>query len=323
MPSLKAIRKRIVSVRNTRKITSAMKLVAGAKLRRAQEAIWAARPYAARLADVIGQVAARIDIRSVTDEELDRPLPPLEGDAGIEERGRYNLLKAAKLIATRPEPRRVALIVMTSDRGLAGAFNSNVNRRTDRFLIDNASKHESISLYIVGRKGREYFKRKKVRIAREWGAPGASAAALSTAREVATVITSEYLAGTVDAVFLVYNEFKSAISQRVTVEGLLPLATGEPAIAAAGASLVDFKYEPTAEAVLADLVPLDVEFQIYRALLESIASEFGAKMSAMDSATRNATEMIGALTLSFNRARQAAITKELMEIIGGAEALKG
>lgn len=320
MPSLKAIRKRIVSVKNTRKITSAMKLVAGARLRRAQEAIWAARPYASRLADVMAQVAARIDIRSVTDAELNKALDPVEQSAPIELRQRYAIIKAAKMIATRPDPRRVALIVLTSDRGLAGPFNSNVNRKSERYVQENAGNTDEITLHIVGRKGREYLKRRKVVIAREWPAPANAAQALETAREVASELTADYLAGKVDAIFTVYNEFKSAISQRVTVEPLLPVPLA-PLDDKVGA--VDFKYEPSAEAVLADLVPLHVEFQLYRALCESIASEFGARMSAMDSATKNASEMISALTLSFNRARQAAITKELMEIIGGAEALKG
>jgi F-type H+-transporting ATPase subunit gamma len=320
VPSLKTIRKRIVSVKNTRKITAAMKLVAGARLRRAQEAIWAARPYAARLHEVIGQVAARIDVRSVTDAELDHPQPPLEDEAGVEERARYNLIKAARLIASRPAPRRVSLVVLTSDRGLAGPFNSNINRRVERYLIDNAHATESIVLNVVGRKGREYLKRKKFGILREWAAPQNAAQALESAREIATSVTADFLAGRVDVVHIVFNEFKSAISQKVTIDPLLPAI---PATLADTASAVDFLYEPSAEAVLADLVPLNVEFQVYRALCESIASEFGSRMSAMDSATKNASEMISSLTLSFNRARQAAITKELMEIVGGAEALKG
>jgi F-type H+-transporting ATPase subunit gamma len=177
-----------------------------------------------------------------------------------------------------------------------------------------------VTLNVVGKKGRDYFRRRKATIKREWSAPQVSAAALSLSREVASAVMEDFLAGDVDAVYLVYNEFKSAISQRVTVEPLLPV---QPKALDEEHGITDFKYEPSREELIAHIVPLHVEVQVYRALLESIASEFGARMSAMDSATNNATEMIGALTLQFNRARQAAITKELMEIIGGAEALKG
>jgi F-type H+-transporting ATPase subunit gamma len=289
MPSLKAIRKRITSVKNTRKITSAMKLVAGARLRRAQEGIWAARPYAASMQQVIAELAAR---------------------AGAE---------AHPLLTLRDE-KRVSLIAITSDRGLCGAFNSNINRRTERFLVDNSDRFTGVVFNIVGKKGREYFRRRKVDIKREWSAVVTGEAALARAKEIANEVTTDFLDGDVDAVYLVYNEFKSAISQRVTVEPLLPV---QPIQLDEEHGLNDFKYEPSRAELLSHIVPLHIEVQIYRALLESIASEFGARMSAMDSATRNASEMIGALTLQFNRARQAAITKELMEIIGGAEALKG
>ncbi len=290
MPSLKAIRKRIASVKNTRKITAAMKLVAGARLRRAQDAIIAARPYAQRMQEVIAELAAR---------------------AGEE---------AHPLLALRDE-KRVALVVLSSDRGLCGGFNSNIARRTERFLIDNRDKFSEISLHVVGKKGREYFRRRyAARIKHEWAATVASGPALALAREIAHVATETFLANDVDAIYLVYNEFKSAISQRVTVEPLLPVV---PMKLDEAHGLNDFKYEPSRNEILSVIVPLHVEVQIYRAILESIASEFGARMSAMDSATRNAGEMIGRLTLDFNRARQAAITKELMEIVGGAEALKG
>ncbi len=325
MPSLKAIRKRITSVKNTKKITSAMKLVAGARLRRAQEAIWAARPYATRMQEVTSELAARADVGAVPLEELNAPLPPLQDDATDEQKRRYPVVKAAKLLLHRPDEKRVAVVLLTSDRGLCGAFNSNLNRATERFLIDNADKFDSAVLNIVGRKGRDYFKRKKgVSIKREWPAPQASAPALALSREIANAVTADFLNGDIDAIYLVYNEFKSAISQKVQIAPLLPIApTPAMSIDVEAQGRTDFKYEPSVEAVLAHLVPLHLETQIYRALLESIASEFGAKMSAMDSATRSASEMIASLTLSFNRARQAAITKELMEIIGGAEALKG
>src|SRR5262249_47467978 len=162
---------------------------------------------------------------------------------------------------TRPEPRRVKVVVMTSDRGLAGPFNSNINRRAERWVIDNAGTTDSITLDIVGRKGRDYFKRKKVARGRERSAPGSTPQALEGAREIANHEIGDYLSGKTDAVFLVYNEFKSAISQKVTVEQLLPVAPFHPVDAD---SLIDFTYEPSPEAVLSDLVPLHVEFQIYR-----------------------------------------------------------
>ena len=323
MPSLKAIRKRITSVKNTKKITSAMKLVAGARLRRAQEAIWAARPYATRMQEVTNELAVRADVRAIQLADLDAPLGPLADEADAETKQIHAVRKAAKLLLHRPVEKRVAIVLLTSDRGLCGAFNSNLNRAAERFLVDNADRLESAALNIVGRKGRDYFKRKKgVEIKREWSAPQAQGPALALAREIANTVTSDFLAGEIDAVYIVYNEFKSAISQKVQIAPLLPIAPAPVEIEDGGAR-IDFKYEPSVEAVLSHLVPLHLETQIYRALLESIASEFGSKMSAMDSATRSASDMISALTLSFNRARQAAITKELMEIIGGAEALKG
>lgn len=289
MPSLKAIRKRIGSVKNTQKITRAMKLVAAARLRRAQEAVLAARPYAHSLEDVIAELAAR---------------------AGRE---------AHPLLVERP-PRRVELLVITSDRGLAGAFNSNVNRAAERYTWENKDQHEHIGLAIVGRKGREYLRRRKgLAIVRE-SAGATSATAQARAEELAAGVIQDYLANELDAVYMVYNEFKSAISQKTRVERLLPIA---PKQLPPGATPTDFIYEPSKQAVLDALLPMYVRIEIYRALLESIASEFGARMSAMDSATNNAKEMIAKLTLDYNRARQAAITKELLEIIGGAEALKG
>jgi F-type H+-transporting ATPase subunit gamma len=284
-------------VKNTKKITAAMKLVAGARLRRAQDAIIAARPYAQRMQEVIGELAART---SMDGQEAAHPL-----------------------LARRDE-KRVALVVVTSDRGLCGGFNSNIIRRTERFLIDNADSFPEMTLHLVGKKGREYFKRRhSARIKHEWPAQATSDKAHALAREIANVCTTLFL-GTAspgaDAIYLVYNEFKSAISQRVTIEPLLPVV---PVKLDEAHGLNDFKYEPSREELLSHLVPLHIEVQIYRALLESIAGFFGAQMSAMDSATSNASEMIGRLTLDFNRARQAAITKELMEIVGGAEALKG
>jgi F-type H+-transporting ATPase subunit gamma len=288
MPSLKAIRKRIGSVQNTQKITRAMKLVAAARLRRAQESIIAARPYARALEDVIAELARR---------------------AGA----------VHPLLAKRDAIKKVLLVAISSDRGLAGAYNTNINRMVERFIGDYKEKYETIEVEVVGRKARDYLRRRKLTVTKEH--PGVnSAVALDRARDLAAVITSRYTSGEIDAVYLVYNEFKSAISQKVNVEQFLPVVPKE---LPAGAPPTDFIYEPSREEVLGTILPQYVEVEIYRALLEAIASEFGARMTAMDNATNNAKEMIARLTLDYNRARQAAITKELLEIIGGAEALKG
>jgi F-type H+-transporting ATPase subunit gamma len=302
MPSLKAIRTRIASVKNTQKITKAMKLVAAARLRRAQDAIVAARPYADRLQQVIADVSTRLQLDA--DDEHQHPL-----------------------LTARPI-RTARIIVVNSDRGLAGGFNSNLSRRVERFLIDEKGKYPAVELAVVGRKGREHWKRRAgvtsfahAKVVGEY-AGAASDTAVDRARELAQAATQDYLDGKIDAVLVAYNEFKSAISQVVQIKQLLPVIPQQPTPGAT-ASLLDFDYEPSKEDVLSTLVPLYVEIELLRVMLESIASEFGARMSAMDNATKNAKEMIGSLTLQFNRARQAAITKELMEIVGGAEALKG
>ena len=301
MPSLKAIRTRIASVKNTQKITKAMKLVAAARLRRAQDAIVAARPYAERLTEVLSDVTARLQL------EAEGPTHPL---------------------LVQREIKTARLIVVSSDRGLAGGFNSNLARRIERFLIDEKGKYPSVELAVVGRKGREHWKRRTApgqkqfahaRVTAEYPGP-TSDTAMDRARELAEAATADYLDGKIDAVLVAYNEFKSAISQVVRIDTLLPI---NPAELPENATRFDFDYEPSKADVLSTLVPLYIEIALYRVMLDSIASEFGARMSAMDNATKNAKEMIGNLTLQFNRARQAAITKELMEIVGGAEALKG
>ena len=288
MPSLKAIRKRIASVKNTRKITRAMKLVAAAKLRRAQDAIIAARPYANALSRVVSELA-----------EV----------AGAE---------AHPLFENRPA-HKAAVVVFTSDRGLAGAFNANVIKRTEALVKGELADYQEVSLRIVGRKANQYFSRRKFTIASFDGAP-TGATALTIAGDTAQRVVDDFLTGKVDRVFVVYNEFKSAITQTTLVKQVLPVVpdkVGDRKLP------VDNLYEPSKEALLSKLVPQYVQIGLYRAALESIAGEFGARMSAMESATKNAGEMISRLTLQYNRARQAAITKELLEIIGGAEALKG
>ncbi len=289
MPSLKDIRKRIGTVKNTQKITSAMKLVAAVKLRHAQASIIAARPYAHELMNVIGDLAERTD------------------------RSAHPLLDA------REDGTRAHLIVLTSDRGLAGALNSSICRRVEQWMREEAGQYTDVHLHIVGRKGTDYFKRRVYNIVGFDNAP-TTANALETGRALANRYTEIYSNNQTDRVFVVYNEFKSAVAQDVVVERLLPIV---PRPLGEHDSPVDFKFEPSKDELLDHLMPLYVEVELYRAFLEAVASEFGARMSAMDNATRNAGEMIDRLTLQYNRARQATITKELLEIISGAEALKG
>jgi F-type H+-transporting ATPase subunit gamma len=290
MPSLKAVRLRIASVKSTQKITSAMKMVAAAKLRRSQDAIVAARPYAKTMANIAGELARAADAEA------------------------HPLLQ-------RRTVKKVALVVMTSDRGLCGGFNSNLCRASQRHVEGKAQEGviDEARFEVVGRKGREYFRRRKLNMTRDL--PGVAwDSALARAKEIAAAVTEEFLNGTVDAVFLAYNQFKSVVVQRPIIEPLLPIAAPPSSGDAASA---EFLYEPGKNQILDYVLPLYVETQIHRALLESIASEFGARMTAMENATKAATEMIDRLTLQYNRARQAYITKELMEIVGGAEALKG
>lgn len=303
MPSLKAIRRRITSVKNTRKITRALKLVSTAKLRRAQDALIAARPYANAISQVVSE---------------------LSGVAGSD---------AHKLFEERPLA-KAAVVVVTSDRGQAGAFNANVVKAVERYAANELSGASEVSLRIIGRKGNQYFTRRRATVSSYDAAP-TGINALQVARETANRVIADFLAGKVDRVFVVYNEFKSAISQVTRVKQLLPVVPekvtalvpvghGAPASAPASAEASsDFLYEPGKQELLNRLVPLYIQIQLYRATLESIAAFFAAQMTAMENATKNAGEMIARLTLSYNRARQAAITKELLEIIGGAEALKG
>ncbi len=297
MPSLKAIRTRITSVKNTRKITKAMQLVSTAKLKRAQTALIAARPYTQAITDVVAQLSAVAG----TDSH------PLFGrsDAG----------PAAK----------AAIIVMTSDRGQAGAFNANVTKAVERYAASELSSASEVSLRIIGKKGNQYFSRRRATITSFDGAP-TGLTALDSARETANRVIADFTDGKVDRVFVVYNEFKNAGSQSVKVKQILPVVTEKStAIVKKGEEPdnADYLYEPDKQILLDRLVPLYVQIMLYRAALESITSFFAAQMTAMQNATKNAGDMISALTLQFNRARQASITKELAEIVGGAEALKG
>jgi F-type H+-transporting ATPase subunit gamma len=301
LANLKSIRKRISSVKGTQKITRAMKMVAAARLNRAQQRILAIRPYAIKASQVLAEVAATA-----------------EGDHASTE-------TSHPLLARRPE-KNTLFIVVTSDRGQCGAFNTNLLRATERLWRERVAAGQGVRFAIVGRKGREYLRRRNAPISHIFSEVW-DKLDLETARNVARIALKPFVLGEVDAIYIVYNEFKSAMTQRVTAELLFPLAPTESTVARAQAKEEwdrhrEFLFEPDRGSLLERLVPMYVEISVMRALLESQASELGARMTAMDSATKNAAEMIAKLTLDYNRARQAAITTELMEIIGGAEALR-
>jgi F-type H+-transporting ATPase subunit gamma len=291
--SLRDIRKRITSVRSTQQITKAMKMVATAKLRRAQENILATRPYATKMFEVLSSLAARTS-------------------------------PDAHPLLYRREPKRVEVVVFTSDRGLCGAFNMNLIQRAEKFLEEEKTRTEELALSFIGRKGRDYFRKRNVKMRREY-VNLFGKVDFPLAARIGEDLVQSYIAEQVDAIYLLYSEFRSAIQQRIVLEKILPVtpkkaAEGEEA--PKGPTAVEYIYEPSEVEILGKILPMYVEVQIYRALLESVASEFGARMTAMENATNNARDMIEKLTLMYNKARQASITKELIEIVSGAEALK-
>jgi len=316
MASLKDIRKRIGSVKSTQKITRAMKMVAGARLNRAQQRIVSMRPYAVKTRDVLAEVTSE-----ARKEMLARQQEQGEG----EEESVEAADEAAKhpLLAVTRE-RHVLLVVLTSDRGLCGSFNASICKMADRQWKQREAEGQKVSMFVLGRKGRDYFKRRNAPMHYIDGAW--DNLDWDGARELGRKILHPFMRekDSVDSIYLIYNEFKSAISQQVVCEALLPVP--EPTAQEASEHeehKVEFLFEPSEEALLHQLVPMYVQVSVLRSLYESMASELGARMTAMDAATNNASDMISKLTLQYNRARQAAITKELMEIIGGAEALKG
>jgi F-type H+-transporting ATPase subunit gamma len=285
MPSLIDIRRRIRSVKNTQQITKAMKMVSAAKLRRAQDRMFAARPYAAALRAVLTSVATH-----VAEDEI----------------ALHPLLQAR-------EERNVLLLVVTADKGLCGAFNSNVIRAA--MIAMREHNWNKVELLPIGRKALDYFRRRPIPIRRE-ATQVYQALSLGTAQEIARTLIADFVEEKVDAVYAVYNEFKSIIAQDVRVERLLPIERDwEKA-----ATTVDYLYEPDPQEILTGLLPKHIEFQLYRILLESAAAEQGARMTAMEAATKNASDMIDYLTLTYNRIRQASITKEIIEIVSGAAA---
>jgi F-type H+-transporting ATPase subunit gamma len=297
MASLRTIRTRIKSVKSTQKITKALKLVDAAKLRRAQDAVLRARPYAQMLDEVLASLAGG-------QEEGAPPPHPL--------------------MAVR-EAKKIEIVMLTSDRGLCGGFNANLIRRAQRFMIEDASKYESVQFSTVGRRGRDWVKKRGLKARKDY--PGfVGKLRFPMAKEVADDLIAEYTQHNVDAVFLLYNRFKSAATQEITLSQLLPIVPAKEekpkTEGKEGFITPEHLYEPGRETLLQHLIPKQLATQIWRALLESGASEHAARMTAMDAATKNASEKISSLSLEYNRARQAAITKELMEIVSGAEALK-
>lgn len=287
MPNLKDIKRRIGSVQNTQKITSAMRMVAAAKLRRAQDAIIAARPYAKRMYATLGEIGRR-----QTDAE-------------------HILLQPHEQLSV------LEVVVVTSDRGLCGGFNSYAIKAAAKVIEEQGGTFDKVVVSAIGKKGAEYFG-KRTEMARTW--TGLANIEYANAVEVAEHLSSRYESGEIDGAVLVYNEFVSAMTQTPNADTLLPLSVDEE-VSEAGDAVVPFEIEPDANALLNVLVPQALEFAIYRALLENQAGEHAARMTAMESATRNSEDMIRNLTLQYNRARQAAITKELVEIVSGAEAL--
>jgi F-type H+-transporting ATPase subunit gamma len=297
MANLLDLRRRIKSVKNTQQITKAMKMLSAVNLRRAQERVTSARPFAGKMTEVLGDLAAH------TDEGYHHPLLDARGDA------------------------RYLLVLITADKGLAGAFNANLIKAAQGFLAEHAGK--TVELVAVGRKGRDFFRRRTVEIVREYiGLTGKGRVSYAEAVELAEEIMRRFREDeALDKVFLIYNEFRSVLQQRVRVEQLLPVAPtdsatdGEqPEAGAQGEARIDYIYEQDPAEIFGRLLPRLIETQIFRALLESIASEQGARMTAMDSASKNAGELISSLTLNMNRIRQAAITKEIIEVVSGAAA---
>jgi F-type H+-transporting ATPase subunit gamma len=296
MPNLLDIRRRIKSVKNTQQITKAMKMVSAAKLKRAQDRVVMARPFANKMTEVLSELASR------TEDNFHHPLLDERGDS------------------------RYLVVLISADKGLCGAFNTNLIKAAQAFIHGHPDKQ--IELIAVGRKGRDYFRRRAVTLAGEYvGLTGKGRVEFPEALEVAGDVIKRFSEDQgIDKAFIIYNEFKSVLRQRVVIEQLLPVSrtsSTEEATATATQPLtfIDYIYEQPPDQILSRLLPRLIQTQIFRALLESVASEHGARMTAMDSASKNAHELIGSLTLNMNRVRQAAITNEIIEVVSGAQAL--
>jgi len=294
MATLRDIRRRIQSVKKTAQITKAMQMVAAARLRRLQEALESTRPYADKMNQVVGQLVEQI------------------------EGGTHALLEE------RPEPRKLDLLIVSTDRGLCGGLNTNLFRMVRDFLRNRKGDYESISLYLIGQKARDHYKRRDVSVRKVRTHLFAGRPQFEGIKPIARDLVGSFLSGETDEVGVMFTRFHSVMIQRATFLPLLPLQrrpSGEE-VEAVAEDIADSIFEPSREAILEKLLPRHVEVQLFWIMLEAQTSEFAARMTAMDSATSNAKEMIDRLTLTFNRARQAAITKELMDIVNGAEALR-
>ncbi|MBX3020465.1 MAG: ATP synthase F1 subunit gamma [Bdellovibrionales bacterium] len=293
MPNLKDIRNRIQTTKNTQQITRAMKMVSAAKLRRAQLNIQNLRPFANQILSVIADIA--------TTQRVEHPL-----------------------LNAHPEDQKVLLVVLTSDRGLAGGFNNNINRFAYKFFQDNRSKYQQLDFLFVGRKGADFFRARNI-AGKETILNLAREISFGMAEGVASRLMAEFAEGGYDSVFLVYNEFKSAISQEVVCERLLPVDISKARVSSDSKNgfAADLIFEPEPALIIDDMLKKHFAVQVYRAMCESVAAEHGARMAAMENATKNAGEMIRGMTLTYNKLRQASITTELIEITSGAEALKG
>lgn len=292
MATARQIRGRIRVAKNIQKITYAMKMVAAARLRRAQEAVGAARPYAEKMRAVLQSLSASLGGGTV----------------------QHPLLRRAE-----GEPRAIGVILITGDRGLAGAYNSNIIRRTNQLVKGYGP--ERTRLVCIGKRGATFFRRRDYRIAAEHPVP-ATGISFAEAQEMSRTARELFTSGEIDALYLVYTEFVSPMTQRPQTRQILPLEPPRQEDGGVQSPTADYLFEPDPEQILGSLLPRYVDTQVYQAVTESVASEHGARMTAMSSATDNAGKMISTLTLSLNRARQAAITKEIAEIVGGAEALK-
>jgi len=290
MASLLDMRRRIKSVKNTQQITKAMKMVAAAKLKRAQDRVTAARPFAQKMSEVLGGLSAKVA------DEFSHPLLDARGDE------------------------KYLVVLVTADKGLAGAFNANVIKVTQAFLKESTDK--TIEMVPVGRKGRDFFRRREMSLPSEYiGLTGAGQVKLSDAVEISEKIIGTFTEDTsIDKVFLVFTEFKTVLSQKPVIEQLLPIPRTAVEAGTEDTSRAEYIYEQPAAEIFGKLLPKQVQTQIYRAMLESVASEQGSRMTAMDSASKNAGELIDTLTLNMNRIRQAAITKEIIEVVSGAAA---
>ncbi len=286
MPNLRDIRRRIRSVQSTQQITKAMKMVSAAKLRRAQENMIQARPYSSKMRGVLESLASRCD------------------------------QTAHPLLKVRPEKKIMAL-VMTADRGLCGGFNTNITRFATHWMKDRTAEGAEITLVLVGRKGMDFFKRREVRVEKRWSGLFQKVR-YEDASDIGQYLAQAYTEERCDAIYLIYNQFKSVIAQQIVADRLLPIPRREEGPAEGGTNYI---YEPSEQALFEALLPKHVTFQVFQALLESGAAEQGARMTAMEGATNNARDMIDRLTLFANRVRQAAITKEIIEIVSGAQAL--